>query len=158
LDETRAGGPEAVSAAAGPFPEIPGYEIVAELGRGGMGVVYKAVHLQLNRTCALKLISAGGLAGGEAVAPFLAEAKAIARLRPPTVVQIYHFGKPDGQRFFEMEFVGGGPLARRLPGAPWPAVRAARLIETVARAVDEAHGQRVVHRDLKPANILLTAA
>ena len=157
LDETRAGGLEAVPAAAGPLPEIPGYEIVAELGRGGMGVVYKAVQLQLNRTCALKLISAGGLAGGEAMARFLAEAKTIARLRHPNVVQVYHYGQHDGQPFLEMEFAEGGTLARRLTGTPWPAVRAAWLIDAVARAVDEAHGQRVVHRDLKPANILLTA-
>ncbi len=142
--------------ASGTFddPKVPGYEILAELGRGGMGVVYRARQLQLGRVCALKTVSA---VGGEAAHRFLAEAKAIATVRHPNVVQIYHSGQHEGGLFFEMEYVEGGSLAQRLTGAPWTPSRAARLIDAVARAVDEVHHHRIVHRDLKPANILLTA-
>ena len=140
-----------------PFPEVAGYEILGELGRGGMGVVYKARQVRLNRLVALKMILAGEHAGTEAAVRFLAEAEAVARLQHPHIVQIYAFGDQDGRPYFAMEYVAGGSLADRLDGTPWPAGDAARLVETLARAIHEAHRQGIVHRDLKPANVLLTA-
>jgi WD40 repeat protein/tRNA A-37 threonylcarbamoyl transferase component Bud32 len=137
-------------------PAIPGYEIVGELGRGGMGVVYKARQIRLNRPVALKMILAGAHAGGDAAARFLAEAEAVAQLQHPNIVQIFHIDEHAGFPYFEMEFVGGGSLADRLDGTPRPPREAARVTEIVARAIAEAHRQGIVHRDLKPGNILLT--
>jgi serine/threonine protein kinase len=133
----------------------PGYEILGELGRGGMGVVYKARQVRLDRLVALKMILAGGHAGAAELARFRAEAQAIARLRHPNVVQVYEVGEHEGLPFFSLEYVEGGSLADRLDGTPQPAPAAAALVETLARAVHAAHEQAVVHRDLKPANILL---
>ena len=138
-------------------PAIAGYEILGELGRGGMGVVYKARQVRLNRPCALKMILAGAHAAPEAAARFLAEAEAVARLQHPNVVQIHPIGEADGLPFFELEYVDGGSLDRRLDGTPWPARRAAELIEPLARGVAEAHRLGIVHRDLKPGNILMAA-
>ena len=140
-----------------PFPVIPDYEILGELGRGGMGVVYHARQVRLNRPCALKMILAGAHAGAEATARFLAEAEAVARLQHPNVVQIHHIGEADGLPYFELEFVEGGSLDTRLDGTPWPPWTAADLLEALARAVAEAHRLGIVHRDLKPANVLLAA-
>ena len=140
-----------------PTPEVPGYLILGELGRRGMGIVYKARQLNLNRVCALKMFSTNGAVTGEVARRFLAEATTIASVQHPNVVQIYQSGQHDGLLYFEMEFVEGGSLAQRLNGAAWPSSRAARLIDSVARAVDEVHHHRIVHRDLKPANILLAA-
>jgi serine/threonine-protein kinase len=136
---------------------IPGYEVLGELGRGGMGVVYRARHVRLNRTVALKMILAGEHAGPEVAVRFLAEAEAVARLHHPNVIQIFSFGAHDGWPYFEMEYAAGGSLASRLDGTPWDARDAARLVETLARAVHEVHRVGIVHRDLKPANVLLTA-
>ena len=138
-------------------PAIAGYEILGELGRGGMGVVYRARQVRLNRPCVLKMILGGAHAGAEAAARFLAEAEAVARLQHPNIVQIHHIGEADGLPFFELEYVDGGSLDRRLDGTPWPARRAAELIESLARGVAEAHRLGIVHRDLKPGNILLAA-
>jgi WD40 repeat protein len=140
-----------------PPPAIPGYEILGELGRGGMGVVYQARQVQLNRPCAIKMILAGTHAAPESVARFLAEAQAIARLQHPNIVQIHHVGEADGLPFFELEYLPGGGLDRQLDGTPWPPGRAALLVEQLARAIVEAHRLGVVHRDLKPANVLLAA-
>jgi len=137
-------------------PVIPGYEIESELGRGGMGVVYKARTLRLNRSVALKMILAGAHAGREAAVRFVTEAETVARLQHPNIVQIFHIDEHGGHPYFEMEFVGGGSLVDQLDGTPRPPRDAARLVETLARAMAEAHRQGIVHRDLKPGNILLT--
>jgi tRNA A-37 threonylcarbamoyl transferase component Bud32 len=154
IDGARAGADELASRAP---PVIPGYEILSELGRGGMGVVYQARQVRLDRPCALKMILAGSHAAREAVARFLAEARAIARLQHPHIVQIHHIGEADGLPFFELEYLPGGGLDRQLDGTPWPPQRAARLVEQLARAMAEAHRLGVVHRDLKPSNVLLAA-
>jgi WD40 repeat protein len=145
--------PSSAAAAAPPAP--PGYEIVGELGRGGMGVVYQARHVDLGRTVALKMILAGGHAGGAELARFRTEAQAIARLQHPNIVQVFEIGEHDGRPFLALEYCAGGSLDRRLHNTPLPPRDAARLVEQLARAVQAAHACGVVHRDLKPANILL---
>jgi eukaryotic-like serine/threonine-protein kinase len=140
-----------------PVPVVEGYEVLGELGRGGMGVVYRARQLLLNRSCVLKMILAGAHADAESVVRFLAEAAAVARLQHPHIVQIHHIGQADGLPYFELEYLDGGSLDRRLDGTPWPARRAAELVEALARGVAEAHRQGIIHRDLKPGNVLLAA-
>jgi tetratricopeptide (TPR) repeat protein len=146
-----------VPSAVAQRPTVTGYEILGELGRGGMGVVYKARQLGLNRLVALKMILAGGHASAHERARFKAEAEAVARLQHPGIVQIYEVGEYNGLPFFSLEFCPGGSLATRLQATPLPARDAARLIEVLAQAVQAAHEARVVHRDLKPANVLLAA-
>jgi serine/threonine-protein kinase len=138
-------------------PLVVGYEILGELGRGGMGVVYKARQVRLNRVVALKMILASDHAAPDAGARFLAEAEAVARLQHPQIVQIHAFGDQDGRPYFEMEYVAGGSLADRLDGTPWPVRQAARLVGSLARAIHEVHRLGIVHRDLKPANVLMAA-
>jgi predicted Ser/Thr protein kinase len=135
---------------------VPGYEILGELGRGGMGVVYKARQAGLDRAVALKMILAGAHAGPEHRSRFQTEAAAIARLRHPHIVQVYHVGECDGNLFFAMELVEGGSLAAATDG-PWNPWEAAELVEKLARAVHSVHDEGIVHRDLKPANVLLDA-
>jgi serine/threonine-protein kinase len=135
----------------------PGYEILEELGRGGMGVVYKARQTALGRIVALKMILHADHAGLEARARFIAEAEAVARFQHPHIVQIFEIGEAGGLPYFSLEFCPGGSLDRKLGGTPLPADEAARLAETLARAIEAAHRAQVVHRDLKPANVLLTA-
>jgi serine/threonine-protein kinase len=153
------GGPEpAEPGPAGPGgPAIPGYEILGELGRGGMGVVYQARHIALGRLVALKMILAGGHAGEQDLRRFRAEAEAVARLQHPNIVQIFEVGEQDGLPYFSLEFCAGGSLAGQLDGTPLPPRQAAQLVETLARAMHAAHRAGVVHRDLKPANVLLAA-
>ncbi len=139
-----------------PWPSIPGYEILGELGRGGMGVVYQARQLALKRLVALKMIR-GADAGPEELARFRREAEAVARLQHPHIVQVYDVGEHDGRPFCALEFVEGGSLKSHLQGAPLPPADAARLVGVLARAAHYAHGQGVIHRDLKPANVLLAA-
>ena len=139
------------------LPRIPGYEVEAVLGRGGMGVVYKARHLRLNRPVALKMLLAGAYAGPQERERFQREAEAVAGLRHPNIVQVYDVGDQDGRPYFTMEFVEGGSLAQKLAGTPQPARQAAALVATLAEAVQAAHQGGIVHRDLKPANVLLTA-
>jgi serine/threonine-protein kinase len=134
---------------------IPGYEIVDVLGRGGMGVVYQALHLRLKRPVALKMILAGGHAGPDMLARFRTEAEAVARLQHPNIVQVFEVGEHQDLPFLALEFCGGGSLAMKLAGTPLPPKEAAALVETLARAVQAAHDKGVVHRDLKPANVLL---
>jgi eukaryotic-like serine/threonine-protein kinase len=137
------------------WPTVPGYTILGELGRGGMGVVYRAQQLGLQRTVALKMILNGVQAGPKDLTRFRAEAAAIARLQHPNIVQIYDIGEAAGRPYFVIEFVTGGSLAEHLQGRPQPVREAAQLVETLARAVHAAHANGVIHRDLKPANILL---
>jgi serine/threonine protein kinase len=136
---------------------IDGYAVEAELGRGAMGVVYRARQLALGRTVALKMILAGDHASEQERARFRQEAEAIARLSHPNIVQIHEVGEHDGLPFLALEFCPGGSLADRLDGTPLPPGEAARLVETLARAMQPAHEAQVVHRDLKPANVLLSA-
>ncbi|MCI0456623.1 MAG: serine/threonine protein kinase, partial [Gemmataceae bacterium] len=145
------------SVGAGGLPSPAGYQIQGVLGRGGMGVVYKANQISLKRLVALKMILAGAHASAEDLARFAGEAEAVARLRHPNIVQIYEIGKQDGLPYFSLEFVEGGNLAQKLAGTPLPAREAAQLVETLARAIHAAHQQKIVHRDLKPLNILLAA-
>jgi WD40 repeat protein/serine/threonine protein kinase len=140
---------------AGAWPTIPGYEILGELGRGGMGVVYKARQLHLKRLVALKMIRTTGPGDAEQQARFRVEAEAVARLQHPNIVQIYEVGEAEGRPFLALEYVEGGSLDRRLTGRPQPPRAAAELIETLAQTIHAAHQQGIVHRDLKPANILL---
>ncbi len=136
-------------------PAVPGYEILGELGRGGMGVVYKARQLGLDRLVALKMILAGGHAGAAELARFKTEGEAVARLQHVNIVQIHEVGEHDGLPFFSLEFCGGGSLERKLAGTPLTPADAAALVESLARAMQAAHDKGVVHRDLKPANVLL---
>ncbi len=142
-------------AAAPPLPQIPGYEVLSELGRGGMGVVYAARQTALNRVVALKMIRAGTDASAEELARFRVEAQAVARLSHPNIVQIHEVGEHEQRPFFSLEFCTGGTLAAHLRQASPAPRQAAELIETLARAVQHAHVAGIVHRDLKPANILL---
>ncbi|HEY1191795.1 MAG TPA: serine/threonine-protein kinase, partial [Gemmata sp.] len=137
------------------WPAVPGYEIECVLGRGGLGVVYKARHLTLKRTVALKMMLSGGHSGPSELARFSIEAETVARLQHPNIVQIHEVGAADGHPYCALEFVAGGTLADQLKGRPVPAGEAAALVRTLARAMQLAHSRNVVHRDLKPANILL---
>jgi serine/threonine-protein kinase len=142
------------AAAAG---AIPGYEILDELGRGGMGVVYRARQKNPNRLVALKTVLAGANAGAEMLARFQTEINAAAQLQHPNIVQIFEVGEQDGRPFFSMELAPGGTLAQKLRGIPFPVRPSAQLVETLARAIHHAHQHGIVHRDLKPANILLVS-
>jgi WD40 repeat protein len=151
-------GAKELATADAPPPAIPGYEVLAELGRGGMGVVYKALHLKLGRLVALKMVLSGGHAAPAARARFGQEAETVARLQHPNIVQIYEVGSHGGLPYLALEYVDGGTLAAPTAGVPMAAHAAAALVELLARAVDYAHQNGVIHRDLKPANVLLTAA
>jgi hypothetical protein len=138
------------------LPVIDGYEIGELLGRGGMGLVFKARQKGLKRDVALKIVVSGAHAGAEERARFRTEAEAVARLGHPGIVQIYEVGEQAGCPYLALEFVSGGSLAQQLDGTPMPPRRAAQLLRDLARAVQHAHEQGIVHRDLKPANVLLT--
>jgi WD40 repeat protein len=138
-------------------PSVKGYEILGELGRGGMGVVYKAWQVRLKRVVALKMILPANSADQEALARFRTEAEAVARLEHPQIVHIHEVGTDQGRAFCSFEFVDGESLAQKLAGTPLPARRAAELVEVLARAMHYAHQRGIVHRDLTPGNVLLTA-
>ncbi len=140
-----------------PPPRIAGYDVEAVLGRGGMGVVYKARHLRLNRTVALKMMQTGAYPGAHERARFQREAEVVASLHHPNIVAVHDVGEHQGCPFFTMELLEGGSLAQALSGAPQPARRSAALLLTLAEAVQVAQQAGIVHRDLKPGNILLTA-
>ncbi len=137
------------------WPAVPGYDVLAVIGRGGMGLVYKARHHGLNRLVALKMIGGNWSGDPERLARFRNEAEAVARLQSPHIVQIHDIGEVAGQPYFALELIDGGSLAEHQGGAPAPPRQAAALVETVARAMHHAHERGIVHRDLKPANILL---
>jgi tRNA A-37 threonylcarbamoyl transferase component Bud32 len=134
------------------------YSVVAILGRGGMGVVYKARDIELNRLVALKMILTGRHASDEEKHRFRLEANAAAALQHPNIVQIFNVGVDEDKPWIALEFVEGQSLHARISGKPWDCREAAQLIETLALAMDHAHTQGIIHRDLKPANVLLTAA
>jgi serine/threonine-protein kinase len=136
---------------------VPGYEILELLGRGGMGVVYKARQISLNRLVALKMILHGGHAGEQEWRRFRMEAEAIARLQHPNIVQVFEVGQHNGLPFSSLEFCPGGSLDRKLAGTPLDPQEAARLVLALAGAVQAAHDANIIHRDLKPANVLLAA-
>lgn len=140
------------------LPAVPGFEVLEPVGRGGMGLVFKARQLATGRIVALKMILAGELANTAARDRFRSEITATAKLSHPHIVQLFEAGEADGRAFLVCEYVGGGSLAARLDGTPWDAKRAARMIVPIARAVALAHRTGIVHRDLKPANILLDSA
>jgi tetratricopeptide (TPR) repeat protein/predicted Ser/Thr protein kinase len=142
--------------AAAPPRHLAGYEILGELGRGGMGVVYRARQPGLKRVVALKMILDGDSARPDDLLRFVGEAEMLARVAHPNIVHIYEVGRHEGRPFFAMEYVEGGSLADQLSGTPLPGRRAAELAEALARAVQAAHEAGIVHRDLKPSNILLT--
>ena len=134
---------------------IGDYEIVEMIGRGGMGVVYRAIQSRLNRAVAIKTIDALASFDRTVIERFQAEAETVARLQHPNIVQIHEVGTCQGIPYFSMELITGGTLAQATRARPLPPETAARLLATLARAVGYAHGQGVIHRDLKPANILL---
>ncbi len=134
---------------------IPDYDLVGELGRGGMGIVYKAWNTRSKRFVALKMVLPSQGNTENQRKQFLAEVEAVAHLRHPHIVQILDFGNADGHLFLSLEFCGGGNLAKKIGGRPMPPRDAACLIEKIALAVDAAHQRQIIHRDLKPANILL---
>jgi serine/threonine protein kinase len=140
------------------MPLVPGYEVLRELGRGGMGVVYLARQVPLNRVVALKMILAGAHAAEGDRRRFLAEAEAIAQVLHPGIVQVYDYGTCNDWPYFSLEFCDGGSLAARLADGPLSPRQAAQLVEQVARAVQAAHERGIIHRDLKPANVLLASA
>jgi serine/threonine protein kinase/tetratricopeptide (TPR) repeat protein len=135
---------------------VANYEVLGVLGRGAVGVVYKARQLGLNRLVALKMLLAGSHAGQRELARFRIEAEAVARLRHPNIVQVYEVGEHNGLPFFSLEFVEGGSLHQKMGGKPLPARDAAEIGEALSRAMYYAHQQNIIHRDLKPANILVT--
>ena len=147
--------PEAESVIRTAPTQVGDYDILAEAGRGGMGVVYKARHRRLQRLAAVKMVLSGEFASPAQEVRFRLEAELAARVQHPNIVHVYEIGSFEGRPFIALEWVDGGSLANRLNGDPWSPLEAASLIETLARAIHVAHTEGVVHRDLKPANILL---
>jgi serine/threonine-protein kinase len=151
-----------IDKASAPAPAAPvqpsfirGYEIQAVLGRGAMGIVYKARQPGLKRIVALKMILSGDFAGEGEMRRFRAEAEVIGRLHHPNIVQIYEIGEDEGRPFFSMEFVDGTSLAKKIAATPQPPRDAARITQLLATALHSAHLKSIVHRDVKPANVLL---
>lgn len=136
---------------------LPGYEIEAEIARGGMGVVYRARDTTVGRTVAVKMLPPEVAPDPDRLARFLTEAKALAALQHPNVVQLFHAGEAGHRPFLVMEFVSGGNLRQSLRAGPWEPTAAAKLVRTLADATAAAHRLGIVHRDLKPGNVLLTA-
>ncbi len=139
-----------------PLPDFPGHEVLERIGRGGMGIVYRARDVRLGRTVAIKTLAEARYAERDQVERFLDEARAVARLRHPNIVGIHAIGEHDGGTYLSLEYLEGGNLASRLAAGPMAPRPAAQLVAILAAAVDFAHRAGVVHRDLKPSNVLLT--
>jgi len=158
-DDPRTGAYGASVGPAGPIGDLPrefgDFELLEELGRGGMGVVYKARQRSLNRTVAVKMILRGELASAADVARFRSEAESAARLDHPHIVPVYEVGDWRGQPYFAMKYVEGTTLTRRLADGPIPAREAATLLTPICEAIHFAHQRGILHRDLKPSNILI---
>lgn len=137
------------------FPDVPGFEIVSELGKGGMGVVYEAQQLGLNRKVALKMILPRGVDDDDAIKRFRVEAESVARLEHPNIVRIHEVGEANGSPYFSLEYVAGGSLRQLMKSESVSSDSAADLIAKIAAGIEYAHQRGVVHRDLKPANVLL---
>jgi serine/threonine-protein kinase len=137
--------------------QIPGHEILSIIDQGGMGIVYKARHIRLNRIVAIKMILAGSHAPKEQLDRFRTETEAVARLHHPNIVEIFDVGEAEGLPYYSMEFVDGGSLEQVLAKALVPPRHAAQLIQSLAEAIHAAHERGIIHRDLKPANILLVS-
>jgi serine/threonine-protein kinase len=131
------------------------YELIEEIGRGGMGVVYKAWQQSLNRLVAVKMILRGELASSADLARFRAEAESAARLDHPNIVPVYEVGEHDGQAYFSMQYIEGSTLSQMIAAGPLPAREAASMVRTISRAVQRAHEGGILHRDLKPSNVLI---
>ena len=136
---------------------IGDYQIDRVLGRGGMGIVYKARQSKLGRDVALKMVLAGSHASNELLARFISEAKAVAHLQHPNIVQIFEVGEHENLPFFSLEYVDGDSLDKRIAGKPLPPDEAAQLTITLCQAMQYAHDHGVLHRDLKPANVLVSS-
>ena len=137
------------------MPRLDDYEFLEEIGRGGMGVVYKARQKSLDRIVALKVIRSGHFATPREIKKFHEEARAAAAIRHSNIVAIHEMGEADGQPFFSMDYVEGTTLAEVIRERPISAVRAATYLRTIAEAVEHAHQHHIIHRDLKPSNILI---
>jgi hypothetical protein len=162
LHDTAASGSSSATEASRPTlapgaapPPVPGYDVLDEIGRGGMGVIYKARQHSADRIVALKMISSGAYAGPSELKRFRTEVDAASRLRHPHIVEVYEVGDRHAPPFLALEFMDRGSLADALAGSPMPPRYAAELVELLARAVQTAHEQGIVHRDLKPGNVLL---
>ncbi len=141
------------------LPTVVGdYELIEELGRGGMGVVFRARQISLDREVAVKMILRGRLASESDLTRFLAEASATARLKHPHIVPVYEAGDVDGRPFFSMQLVDGQTLAQRVAAGPLPQREAASIVAAIARAIAVAHDNQILHRDIKPSNILISNA
>jgi eukaryotic-like serine/threonine-protein kinase len=158
VKETEEFSPQIEPTEAALLPQIPGFAIVQELGRGGMGVVYKAKQTHLNRIVALKMILHGAFASADSRRRFLQEAAVIAKLQHPHIVQVHEFGSCDGNPYFALEYLDGGTLAACVRKNPQHPRHSAQLVAQLADAIQYAHAQGIVHRDLKPANILLAVS
>ena len=152
---TRLEAPSADASSPASTDTVPGYVLIAPLGEGGMGVVWKARQVALNRVVALKMVLGGRRAGAKELIRFLAEAEAVAAVKHPHVVQVHEYGEADGRPFLAMEYLSGGSLTERLKenGRLVPKA-AAEMVGKLAGAVQAAHDQGIVHRDLKPGNVL----
>lgn len=141
------------------FPTVPGYEVLEVLGRGGMGIVYKARHLKLGRIDAIKMVLAGAGARREDIDRFEIETQAVAQIDHPNIIKIHTVGEFNGTPYCSFEYLPGGSLARKINGQPQPIGEAVAMVETLAAAMYKAHTHQkaIVHRDLKPANVLLDA-
>lgn len=134
------------------------YELLAKVAEGGMGVVYRARQLSLNRIVAVKMIQPGRVGSPEMVLRFRAEAEAAASLHHPNIVAIHETGECEGQHYFSMDYIEGQNLAEAVREGPLPSARAAQILEKIAAAVHHAHEHKILHRDLKPSNVILDAA